>query len=492
MKSKPTISPREKALALSGALTLAYTSWGFGGVLDWSLHIILAVGLLTLALAFLPLPVFHVSSFAISYSPFQKKALKHLLRTPAFYFAGLFLAYLALAALNPAWRIASDERGWWLESMAPPLAAWLPTSVQAPYEPMNAWRIFHMHLAAFSLGLGLFIGLSSRRAMLFVLWTFLISASGMALVGILQKYTQADAVLWSLPSENQNFWGSFFYRNQAVALLNWGIVIAGVLYFHHARRSRERARSGGPHFLAFCLIGLVAVSVGLALSRGGILFAGILVAVFLLLLLVDFSLSTFHVPLSAMLPIGGILMALIFTGAWQTYRAIDWQAVEERFGDIEAAIQDADRDARVLSSKLTWRMAQDALWTGWGAGSFRYAFPMYQREMPELFYRYHHRKKGWMGRKFYRYAHNDILQFLAEYGIVGCSLLLLSVASFLFAGFRSQLPFLWLLIGLACALGHAFVEFIFHSPAYWVALIAGLALVSRLSQLEARRRIGGP
>ena len=136
-------------------------------------------------------------------------------------------------------------------------------------------------------------------------------------------------------------------------------------------------------------------------------------------------------------------------------------------------------------------MAQDALWTGWGAGSFRYAFPMYQKQMPELFYQYHHRKKGWMGRKFYRYAHNDILQFLAEYGIVGCSLLLFAIASFLLPILRNafHLPLFtfYFLSGLACALAHAFLDFIFHSPSYWIALVAGIALVSRLSQLEARR-----
>lgn len=499
MKTKPPIPIREKAVALTGTLTLAYTAWGFGGVIAWSLHIMLAGGLLTFALALLPLfgvrdPGSGMRAEKLSRAPDPASRISHhgsrlpsLLKAPAFYFAAAFLLYLAIAALNPAWRIASDERGWWLESMAPPLASWLPSSIEAAYQPMNAWRIFNMHLAAFSLAFGLYLGLASRRSTLFVLWSFLLSVSLMAVVALAQKYTNAEAVLWSIPSENQNFWGSFFYRNQGAAFLNWGIVIAGVLYFCHARRCRDEARSGGPHFLAFCLLGLIAVSIAFALSRGGILFAGILVGAFLLLLLLDFSLSTFHLPLSAVLPIGMILMALIAAGVWQAQQAIDWQAVEERFGDIEATIEDADSDARVLSSKLTWRMAQDQLWTGWGAGSFRYAFPTYQQEIPELFYRYHHRKKGWMGRKFYRYAHNDILQFLAEYGIVGCSLLLLAVVSFLLSGLRFQLSSLWLLLGLSCAAAHAFLDFIFHSPSYWVALIAGIALASRLSQLEARR-----
>ncbi|MFU8847801.1 MAG: O-antigen ligase family protein [Opitutales bacterium] len=480
-RSKPKISLREQAVALTGALTLAYTAWGFGGVIAWSLHVMLAGGLATFALAVLPLP--QRVSQASGLSP----QLASFLRTPALYFAAAFLLYLAIAAWNPAWQIASDERGWWLESVTPPLAVWLPTSVAAPYEPMNAWRIFNMHLAAFSLAFGFYFGLSSRRSAQCVLWFFLINVALMAAVAIAQKYTGAEEVLWSLPSENPQFWGSFFYRNQGAAFLNWGIVIAGALYFYHSGRAREQGRSGGPHFLAFCLIGLIAASVGLALSRGGILFAAILVAAFLLLVLLDYLRTAFRSPPALFLPLSLILATLLVLGLYQTYRSIDWQAVEQRFGDIEATIEDADRDARVLSSKLTWFMAKDAIWTGWGAGSFRYAFPMYQQELPELFYQYHHRKKGWMGRKFYRYAHNDILQFLAEYGIVGCSLLLLAIFSFLLSGLRFQLSSLWLLLGLACAMGHAFLDFIFHSPSFWVACIASLALVSRLLLLEARR-----
>ena len=526
-RTKPKVQGREKAVALTAALTLAYTAWGFGGVVAWSLHIMLAGGLLTFLLAVAPLrfrgrrsevrgqrsevggqrsevggqrsevggqrklqhsttPPLHHSS-----TPTLHHSTTPLLHHSAFYFTAAFLLYLAIGALNPAWHIASDSRGWWIETVPPPLADWLPTSIEATYQQMNAWRIFNMHLAAFSLALGLTIGLRHRRSIQFVLWTFLSSVALMALVAMVQKYTGADTVLWTLKSENPQFWGSFFYRNQGVAFLNWGIVIAGVVYFYHARRSRDQARSGGPHFLAFCLIGLIAVSVALALSRGGILFAAILLGVFLLLMVVDYASATFNSPPAVIIPLTCILALLLAAGLFQASKAIDWQAIEHRFGDIEATLENADRDARMLSSKQTWRMAQDKLWTGWGAGSFRYAFPIYQQEIPELFYTRYHPKKGWIGRKFYRYAHNDILQFLAEYGLIGSGLLLLAIASFLLPVFTalrtSPLAILFLLAGLACAAGHAFLDFIFHSPAYWVAFIPGIALCSRLLRLESNR-----
>lgn len=506
MNRKPSIQLREKLVALSGALTLAFTAWGFGGVIAWSLHIMLAGGLLTLALAVVPWPArfydFSFKSFdggkdhltpKTPHLKPRRSSLSRLLRLPAFYFASAFLLYLAFGALNPAWQIASDERGWWIEAVTPPLASWLPTSVEAPYEPMNAWRILNMHLAAFSLALGLYTGLNSRRTFLFVLWTFVICASAMAAVAILQKYTNAEAVLGLLPSENLNYWGSFFYRNQAAAYLNWGIVITGVLYFYHARRSREEGRSGGPHFLAFCCIALIAVSVFLALSRGGILFGGTLVAVFLLFAVADYLISSFSIrtPLSVVLTLTFTLSLLLSIGLFQAYRAVDWQAIETRFGDIGATIEHANEDARALSSKQTWKMAQDNLWTGWGAGSFRYVFPEYQKEIPELYYYRNHPRKGWWGRKFFRYAHNDILQFLAEYGIIGCSLLILAILGLLAPALKallhSPLSTFYCLLGGAAAASHAFLDFIFHSPAFWVALVGGLALSSLLLSIDAKR-----
>jgi O-antigen ligase len=456
----------------------------------------LAGGLLTLALALVPWPTpgWQESRDSKKNGAPRQRGSRAIFYVQLFFVAA-FLIYLAIGALNPAWQIVSDERGWWLAAMEPPLADWLPTSVASTYEPMSAWRIFNMHLAAFSLALGLFAGLNRRTTVLWAVWAFVISVSAMACVAILQKYTSTESVLGVFKSENPRFWGSFFYRNQAVAYLNWGIVIAGVLYFYHARRTREEGRSGGPHFLAICLVGLIAVSVALALSRGGILFGAVLVLVFIMLVAIDY-LSHAFAQLSrhtiwAISTITLILVLLLFSGLFQAQKAIDWQAIETRFGDLEADIQNVDKDARMLSSRLTLEMAQDSIWTGWGAGSFRYVFPMYQQKIPDFFHHYYHRgKKQWIGRRFFRYAHNDILQFLAEYGRVGSGLLILAIVSFLLPVLRgilhSPMPNLYLLAGVVVCMSHAFFDFIFHSPAYWVALITGIALVGRLHMLEWR------
>ena len=149
----------------------------------------------------------------------------------------------------------------------------------------------------------------------------------------------------------------------------------------------------------------------------------------------------------------------------------------------------ADQDARAISTQATWEMTQDRLLLGWGGGSFRYIFPMYQRNYPEIYYHYYHRKKGWVGRKMYRYAHNDIVQFVAEYGAIGSGLVLLTLLWILFSAFRMfSFSALFLLVGFSTSMSHAFLDFIFNSPAYWMAFLALLAASSKLLQLEASRR----
>jgi O-antigen ligase len=305
----------------------------------------------------------------------------------------------------------------------------------------------------------------------------------MGLVAILQHLTDAKAVLWTFPSSNENFWGSFFYRNQGAAYLNLILVAAGVLFFYHAKRTRDFARSGGPHFLCFVFFALTAASIGLALSRGGILFGGILTVSFLVLLLLFGlqSISHLHSFWLNMLP-----MAILGLGAVMAVSYIDLDAIEERFGDIGATIETVDQNARTISTQATWEMAQDRIALGWGAGSFRYIFPMYQRNYPKIYYYYYHQKKGWIGRQIHHYAHNDIVQFVAEYGAIGSGLVLLTLLWILFSALRIfNFSAYFLVVGFASSMSHAFLDFIFNSPSYWMAFLALLTASSKLLQREA-------
>jgi hypothetical protein len=498
MHTKQSIAPREIAVAFLGGATLVFTAWSYAGVMSWALHTMLVGGLLTLVCAVLPIPTFRhygLKRFSLwvngtdgEHGP--DKSLKRLTASPFFWLGAAFLAFLFVQALNPSMIQLKDERGrWWIEAIEPPLGANWPSSIRANFEPMNAWRAIELHLAAGSLACGFWVGIRRRKVALAVLWAFLISGVVLAMVAMLQHFNGADKVLWTVASENKNFWGSFFYRNHASAYLNWVLVVAGCLYFYHVKRSAEAGQSGGAHFFCVFAFVLIICSVGLTLSRGGIIFASLLGVVFVIGLSLQYL--QFALSVRRSLAITLLLAAIIGFGCTIAIRTIDWAAIQNRFDELQESLRNADTDTRVLCTRATWEMAQDRLWFGWGAGSFRYAFPNYQKAYPDLWHKHYHPKKGWVGRKFFRYAHNDLLQFIAEYGIIGFSLLLAAMLSLLARGLcglsRDPLLVLFLLLGFSCAFAHAFVDFIFSCPAYWVAFVSGFSLINCFINLDSRR-----
>lgn len=496
-RSSSQVPLREWLVAIAGGSTLAFTAWGLGGVTVSTLHTLFIGGLLTLCLAFLPWPQRTQAGSASSGAYAVRRAFRpivanvgRLLRWPFFWGTGLFLIYLLIGACNPAAEVVRDERGWWVRAIPSVLGTSFPTSVRSDYDPMNAWRVLVSFTGTCALVWGLWAGLTRRKPTLLVLWCLLLSGAGMGLVAILQDLSEAKTVLWTYPSSNAHFWGSFFYRNQAGAYLNLILVAAAFLFFYHAYKTRQHLRSGGPHFLCFFLYFATATSIGLALSRGGILFGLILSVVFVVLLVIYGIQSLFHLR---SLTLALVTVLCLGASGYTVTRYIDLDAIQDRFGDIEATVENADQDARTLSTRATWDMAQARLELGWGPGSFRYIFPMYQREYPRLFYgRFDKRKQEWVGRKMYRYAHNDIVQFVAEYGLIGSGLIFGSIALLVLqALYHSKgqvFAVLMLVTGVSQAFAHAFVDFIFNSPAYWMALLALLVAATKLLALEHKRK----
>ena len=480
----PAIAVREWAVLVTGGLTLAFTAWGLGGVQLWSLHTLLIGGALTFLLSLMPLTREWNGTDG---QHGNLKNFRRLLRFPVFWLGLLFLVYIFIQGMNPAWIQKKSEAGWWLEEFGG--IPWLPSGVNADYRSVNAFRVLVGFGAAHLLVCGLWVGLRRRKSILRLLWIFILSGCGMAVLAIIQKFTGADAVLWRVESPNQSFWGTFFYRNEAVAYLSLVITATSVLYFYYFDRAERRGLSSSPHLLLFFFAAIIYTSVALALSRGGIIFCGMVTAVFFCAVIVRLLCSS---GVYKSIPLILITFILLSSGSYVAFKQIDLEAVQVRFGDIEETIREADKDSRMITTKVTWKMAQERLWFGWGAGSWRYVFPMYQKSYPEIYYQRYDRKRGWVGRKVYYYAHNDVAQFLCEYGIIGCSLLLLIFAYWIgrqwFGGSGHAYGMLMIHTGMAMALCHAAVDFVFQSPVNWLTLNAVICICVKLFLLDSRRR----
>lgn len=488
MISRTPVAFRERIVLFFGALTMVFTGWAFSGMMNWSILALLAGGLLTFLAAVIPLPD---RWNGLDGQHGNRENILRLLRFPFFWISLLFLVYISIQGLNAEWAQKYVGTGWYVEHATEgSYVDWLPTGVSTDYNPVSALRVFNYYTAAFALSWGLWVGLRRRKTVLVALWAFTVSGVLMSAVAIAQKYAEAPKVLWLIKSANPYFWGSFFYRNHAVAFLILILISCAFLYFYHYNRSQRHMQKGGPYLLLLLFTFFVAFSIALALSRGGILFGAAFVGFFVLAAgLRSLCSQSFRATTLASL----VMFVFLSGSGYAIMRHIDVEAIEKRFGNIEASIENIDTDNRMLCTKITWKMAKKRMVYGWGAGSWSYIFPMYQKSYPELFYRGHNWKRGWWGRNYFVYAHNDIVQFLAEYGIVGCTMVVLGGAYWGFlALFRSKgnrMAALMLFAGTAIILCHAFVEFIFQSPAYWVALNGFACLSCNLLALHRKRML---
>ena len=480
-------SLREKIMGFLIAGSLGFTAWSLGGYDDLELHIFLLLSLLTLICSIIPFEPLPWSPGALFN---LKQNLGRLLKLPFFWFSFSFLCYILIQAFNPSILQVHGENSWWVESISPPFSNHLPSSVRSDYSEINAFRVLVTHASAFCLAIGIFVGIQRRGLLLFALWAFILSASTMGFVAILQEFTNAQKILGVFESVNPNFWGTFVYRNQGAALLILNMLVCGVLYFFYARRARNALSKGGPHFICCLFLLLSFGSIWLSLSRGGIILSFLLIAGFILLFFIgSFNNAFFSQRLWQLVT----AVFVLILGALFIFQFTNFKQLQSRTSQLALSISDYSSDSRMLTSKATFDMAKDRLKYGWGAGSFRYIFPIYQRNYESIWYHYFHKKNGWMGRKYYEYAHNDWVQFLAEYGVVGCVPLGLLFLYLLYKSFVKlrHFPFiiLFLLLALSLIFLHNFFDFIFSSPSYWVAFWGIMALILRLLQLESKTYI---
>lgn len=479
------ISFREKIVATSAGLTLASTAWLLGGVYVWALSVYLLGSVTCLLAAILPLPA---DWNGVDGQDAHKVNCRRLIRLPAFWCFAAFLIYICIQGFNPAYTTIVYHAGEYIEPIDS--VDWLPSGVRSDYHSMNAFRMLTVFGTAFSLVCGIWVGLRRRECVIAVFWAFAVSGTLMALYAIILKFIGAEGALGFHRVKQSLNWGSFIYRNQGAAYLNLVSLACAVLFFVHFGRSVRRAKLVGPHLLLLLCYVLVLMSVFLALSRGGILFGSALVVFFLLLLFL--RLLTFR-ALGLSFVGGCVVIFICVVSSAFFLRYVDFEAIDNRFGDVEETIRNIRQDSRYIVSERTWQMASDNLKFGWGAGSWRYIFPDYQKHVPELYFKRYNRHSGsWLGRRYYQYAHNDILQFLSEYGIVGCSFLVLALVNWLWAMLRFAGSNWWSVLivswGALLTLGHAFLDFIFNSPSVLLGFCGVLVLSAKLLQVEWLRR----
>jgi O-antigen ligase len=544
MPSQNNFTARERTVMLLAGLVLVVAPWGWAGVVLWTVAAALGFAAaafiavcaearaqrVVMAGAFLGFLAALGVAASGGHEPFSYRWLDHvcfpaalftgsslawfllsrdLVSRPAAearaevfrsipFWAGVVLfAYFAVQDGN-AWGVAVDREAFWEAQGLPgidvgkfdvrpqPYVSWLPSGLEAPFSasdtkqpPMNAWRQMMVLGAPWLLFLALRHGLRRRRGYLILGWTTVLAALAVGAFGMLVQKSYGTVLGFPVPVNARSF-GTFMNRNHAGVYLYLHAGIALALTFWHIRRAGDDVLRGGPHLGAAFLAFALALLAALTNSTAG---AG---CALLLLLLAPLAAYWFGFPGSTgsrrrIMRITGGALAL---AAASVLLVADLQPILNRFKAKAENYQETGFDDRAPLRRATWALATEGgwggrVWVGYGAGSYRWVSPPYQAQQPEL------RRNG---KLFFRaiHAHNDWLEMLAEWGIVG----LLPVLAFLgwlgrklFRAFRPGHPETYpLALGLILLGLHATIDLLFwFTP---LMLTAGFMLAAMTTFTE--------
>lgn len=476
LRAASPLHPLELTLVLIVSAHLVFLPWAIGSRMPWAQVVSLCFGVVALVVALWP------RRYRGELAPegnFTLHAWPRLLRYPLFWIGLVFLVYVLIQALNPAWERVSTPQVWYIQSIAH--VEWLPSSVAAPFERMNAWRMLVIWTGVWTAACAIWTGFTRRSAVKAVLNTLIINGSLLALLGVLQKVTGATKFFWLVASPAGTFHSTFVYKNHAGAYLNIIFAFAlGLAAWNHVRGLRRLERSTPAPVYLFAAI-LCGVCVFMSGSRASMLLLGGFILAGGLIYLVWRSRQSS----SGGSPATSIIVATLavgFIALAATY--LNLQTSIDQIRNVFGSDRVASIESRIQAREATWELFRDDPITGWGAGSFRHAFPLHQQNYPDIY-------RPFGSVLFWDHAHNDYVQILAEVGILGVIPLLLTLGWFfrrlLRSGALTQPAFLLITLGLGLTLAHSWVDFPLSNAAIVTTFGLSWILLVRWTELERSR-----
>jgi len=466
--------PRERLLLSVTASHLIFLPWALATVHPWSQFVSLGLALISAGIAFLP-----VRPPDPAEGP---SAARRLLRSPFAWLSAAVLVVIFVQALNPAWRLTRDHQSWWLEPL--PHLAWLPRSVEAPFDQSNPWRSLVIYGAVGLQAAAIGGGFKCRQSFHFLGAVLVGNAALLSLLGLLQDLTGTTRIFWQYAPSNDSFVSSFIYRNHAGAYFNLMVALAtglGWWHFRHARRTHAKSSPAA-------LLGVIAAGAGALVGFSASRMSIVNLLAFLGLTALGIAARRLrrrrHVSPRADL----VVLCLMLAGAGGvTTLCLQVEKVRVRFlhlvEDPQASAQD-----RIIAGRASVAMLLESWPSGWGAGCFRHGFPMYAAQHPEIYLSRPNVQRYW------EYAHNDPLQFAIEFGLFGVLPLALLAALVLARLWRVRFWRSVVSSSLVLAVGllalHSTVDFVLQNPA--ILHTAAFLLIAAIRWIELEPNAAPP
>ncbi|HTI68735.1 MAG TPA: O-antigen ligase family protein [Candidatus Limnocylindria bacterium] len=296
------------------------------------------------------------------------------------------------------------------------------------------------------------------------LWTLVLSATALALTGILQRFDKTPKLLWLFDHNGRpDFsFGPFAYRGSGAQYLNLIMPVAFGFWWTLREQARKRSgtnqRAGGDAYVMIvpCVI-LMAAGSAVTTSRGG-------AAVAVLLLLVAALIVATARRASAGLRVGLLSTVTIATLVSFVLGGEDLQKRLQKLGSDNLG-------GRGEVYEVTHRMLNDFHVFGSGAETFVSLYAFYRSD-----------ERGvWAA-----YAHNDWMETVITFGWAGASivfalLLMIPVANLFGRGIRANREFRALIfLSLFGVMVHGYFDFPFqvYGILYTFTFLAAIATLA--------------
>lgn len=304
-----------------------------------------------------------------------------------------------------------------------------------------------------------------------LLWILCLNGALLGLVSILQRLDGTSKLLWLVEPRtgtSKDHFGPFNYRSNAAQYFNllWPICIGFWWQLHHWHHQRLRLNprlGSGAHLLLLPASILMAACPMVSTSRGGALLG--LAGLPLVMLVFYLTMSHLRHWKSLLIVFAGLLASGLYLG---------WAPLQDRLVRLRDFTQDASSVERLDQNARTMQMIRDYPLFGIGPNAYEAIYPLYRTP----------------GQPWYPFAHNDWLQFLAEWGAIGFSVILIGLVSVTFFPWQGTASTTLLqgtfLVSFVLVLVHATIDFPFQVHSVFFSFIILLSLYTCLP--EATRR----
>jgi O-antigen ligase len=300
-----------------------------------------------------------------------------------------------------------------------------------------------------------------------IAWTIAFTAGTLILYGIIQRMLGAPTIFWGDSRPGDNFFATYYYHANAAAYINLVLpIVAGLAFVAFRSKSANAQRAFWLPIVVITFAGAVATA-----SKAGVVITVLISLALVIATARRLFAAWAHLPSPALksITIAAVTLGLFAMG-W-----FGWSRMSARWTDQSTVSESSNQ--RLLAYQTCLKMIPDAGAWGFGPGEFVIVFPYYTNAL------------GSKIEGIWRFAHNDYLQTLLEWGWTGLAVGAIACFGGMIAALRAYLTkkqtlaaadrvlLVTILIALSGVALHAIVDFPLQiaSLQLYVAVYLGIA-----------------